>query len=846
MHMVSEHVGTWDIVLILVVSLQATIVAYAATPRVKSIFLTLPFPFTAVAMAVGLPVDAANVLSMVLLFGYIHGVRLLHDRVGVPIVAAIGLSLAAYCLSGWLAAGVVPSGPEAFWSAAVVVLALGVTMFLRNAPRAERAHRTSLPVWKKLPAVLAVVLLLVVIKQELRGFATLFPLVSVVGAYEARHCLWTMSLTVPMLMMTLVPLMTVAYLTQGSLGLAGGLAAGWIVFLLLLIPLTRWQWRRWPAPLAILLSLGLLSAAPIQAEPRHAVSIHGDVKYGPDFTHFDYTNPDAPKGGQARLAVIGTFDSLNPFILKGVAAAGTTLIYSRLCEKAQDEPLSEYGHLANSIDLAPDRSSVTFFLRPEARWHDGVPVTADDIVFSFYALVRQGIPFYRAFYADVDTVIAIDDHTVRFDLAATDNRELPIVLGQLRALPKHYWESRDFSATTLEPPLGSGPYRIESVDPGRAITYARVAGNWDEDLPVRRGQHNFDHISFDYYRDNTVALEGLKAGEYDYRAVGTAREWATAYDHPAVTDSQLVLAEIPNRRIRGMSGFVFNTRRDKFSDPAVRRALAYAFDFDWTNATLFHGFYTRTQSNFANSELASSGLPEDRELEILQQFRGQIPEEVFTETYQAPSTDGSSIRANLRIARRILHDAGWQIRAGRLVHALSGEAMEIEFLLARPSYERVIGPMQLHLKRLGIESTIRTVDGSQYWNRLQAFDYDIVVRSWNQYLSPGNEQRNYWSSTSADAPGSRNYAGIRNPVVDELVERLIAAQTRPEQIATARALDRVLLWGHYLIPNWHTDLHRLAYWNKFSRPAIVPLISLGFLETWWVDPAKVATLEAER
>ena len=839
------HFGPWDLVLILVVSLQATVVAYVAAPRVKSIFLTLPFPFTAVALAVGLPLDAANVLSLLLLFCYIHGVRLLHDRLGLPILPAIALSLAGYCVTGWLAAGLVPSGPVAFWLSAAGILGLGALLFWRNAPRAERAHRTQLPVWQKLPAILAVVLLLVFVKQELRGFATLFPLVSVVGAYEARHCLWTMSLTVPLLMMTIVPLMAVAYLCQGSLGLPGGLAVGWILFLLLLIPLTRWQWRRWPAPLVGLL-VALLPAlwpAAAGAKPAHAIGIHGDVKYGPDFTHFDYTNPDAPKGGEVRLAVVGTFDSLNPFILKGVAAAGTTMLYTRLCEKAQDEPLSEYGHLAHSMELAPDRGVITFFLRPEARWHDGVAVTADDVVFAFYALVHDGIPFYRAFYADVDTVIAVDAHTVRFELAATDNRELPVVLGQLRALPRHYWEGRDFTATTLEPPLGSGPYRIDSVEPGRTITYTRVADNWDDDLPVRRGQHNFDHIRFDYYRDDTVALEALKAGEYDFRAVGTAREWATAYDHPAVEDGRLVLAEIPNRRIRGMSGFVFNTRRSKLSDPQVRRALAYAFDFEWTNATLFHGFYTRTESNFANSELAASGVPDGRERELLEAYRGRIPEEIYTEAYRAPSTGGpsGSIRANLRIARRMLRDAGWVIDDGRLVHATTGESMELEFLLARPSYERVIGPMQVHLKRLGITSKIRTVDASQYWNRLQAFDYDIVVRTWNQYLSPGNEQRNYWSSSSASAPGSRNYAGIDNPVVDELVERLIAAQTRDEQIATARALDRVLLWGHYLIPNWHTDLHRLAYWRKFGRPDVVPLISLGFLETWWTVPAVADT-----
>ena len=622
-------------------------------------------------------------------------------------------------------------------------------------------------------------------------------------------------------------------------------------------PVTRLAPMRAVSRIAVLAAALLtLAHAPAAAEDAttarreavHALAVTGDLKYGPGFTHFDYTDPEAVRGGEVRLARVGTFDSLNPFILKGVAAAGTwSLIYSRLCEKAQDEPLSEYGHLAESMWLAPDRSSVTFFLRPGARWHDGEPVTAHDIVFSFYTLVRHGTPFYRTFYADVDTAVAEDDLTVTFDLAATDNRELPVVLGQLRALPRHYWEARDFTKTTLEPPLGSGPYRIESVDPGRSITYARVDGNWDEGLPARRGQHNFDRITYDYYRDDTVAQEALKAGEYDLRAVTSAREWSTGYDHPAVKEGRLVKAELPNRRIRGMSGFVFNTRRARFADRRVRHALAHAFDFEWTNATLFHGLYTRTESHFANSELAATGTPVGRELEILERYRGRVPDEVFGEACRAPSTDGDgSIRANLRKARRMLREAGWVVRGGVLVHEETGEPMTFEFLLVRPSYERVVGPVRVHLKRLGIATTSRTVDASQYYRRLQEYDYDVVARGWNQYLSPGNEQRNYWSSAAAGTPGSRNYAGVRDPVVDELVEGLIAAQTRPDQVAAARALDRVLTWGHYVIPHWHTTVHRLVYWNRFSRPAIVPMISLGFPETWWVDPALAQALEETR
>jgi len=579
--------------------------------------------------------------------------------------------------------------------------------------------------------------------------------------------------------------------------------------------------------------------------------MYDEVKYPAGFHHFDYANPRAPKGGEIRLAVVGSFDSLNPFILKGVSAAGSTLIYSRLCTKSLDEPLAEYGQLAETITCPPDRSWVAFALRPQARWHDGTPITAHDVVFTFYTLVRQGTPFYGSFYADVDTVVALDERTVRFSLGGdgggTDNRELPLILGQLRILPGHYWETREFGKTTLEPPLGSGPYRIESVDPGHSIAYRRVPNNWDQELPVQRGMYNFDRIQYDYYRDQTVAVEALKAGEYDFRSGGSAREWATAYDHPAVEAGLLVRERVPHQLITGMSGFVLNTRRPQFADPRVRRALAYAFDFEWTNATLFHGLYTRTRSYFDNSELASSGLPGERELEILAPYRGRVPEEAFSEPYEPPSTAHSgSIRHNLRRARRLLARAGWRIRDGLLTHPETGQVMSVEFLLSRPSYERVIGPMQQHLLRLGIRSRIRTVDASQYWNRLQQFDYDVVVRSWTQYLSPGNEQRNYWSSRAAESPGSRNYAGICDPVVDELVERLIGAPDRATQVAAARALDRVLLWGHYVIPHWHGRAYRLVYWDKFGHPGRVPAHGMHFLRTWWVDAAKAARLNQAR
>ena len=602
--------------------------------------------------------------------------------------------------------------------------------------------------------------------------------------------------------------------------------------------------------------LALLTLAPIlvgqvsshaeEIHRGHAHGIHGTVKYDADFEHFDYVNPVAPKGGELRLAAVGTFDSLNPFILKGVAARGSFLIYSRLSTQSLDEPLSQYGQLAHTIEYPEDRSWVSFHLCKEARWHDGEPITADDVVFTFETLIREGTPFYRTFYADVDRVEALSQHVVRFTLSATDNRELPLILGQIRVLPEHYWAERSFDRTTLEPPVGSGPYRIESVDPGRSLTYRRVEGNWDEDLPVRVGQYNFDRIRYDYYRDETVAVEALKAGEYDLRSVGSAREWATAYrTTPALLEGHLVQLRLPHRRIKGMHGVVFNTRRHKFSDPRVREALAYAFDFEWTNATQLHGVYRRSSSYFSNSEMAATAAPSALELQIMEPFRDRLPANALSTVYRPPSTDGHGLRSNLRSARRLLAAAGWEISDGVLVDRDGGEPMTIEFLLSRPSYERVLGPVQQNLRRLGIRSRIRTVDTSQYWNRLQQFDYDAVVRSWRQYDSPGNEQRNYWTSHAANSPGSRNYAGIADPVVDQLVELLIAAPDRERQVATARALDRVLQWGHYLIPLWHSVDDRVIAWDKFGRPDTTPGKDLGIIRTWWVDADKAAQLKAE-
>jgi microcin C transport system substrate-binding protein len=572
------------------------------------------------------------------------------------------------------------------------------------------------------------------------------------------------------------------------------------------------------------------------ASPSHGLAMHGDLKYGPDFEHLDYADPSAPKGGTLRLAAIGTFDSLNPFILKGMAPAGIGWTFDTLMTKSDDEPFSAYGLVAERIETPPDRSWVAFTLRPEARFHDGSPITVEDVIFSFETLRAKGHPFYRSYYASVEKVQQAGERRVRFDFAPGENRELPLILGELPILSKRYWSGREFDKTTLEPPLGSGPYRVLKVEPGRSISYERVADYWAKDLPINRGRFNFDIIRYDYYRDATVALQALKAGEYDLRQENVSKNWATAYDTPAVAEGRLIKEEIRHRQPTGMQGFLFNTRRPVFRDPRVRRALAYAFDYEWTNKNLFYGAYTRTKSYFSNSELAARGLPTDGELAVLEPFREQLPSEVFTKPYEPPASDGSgNIRRNLRSALRLLKQAGWEVRDGRLVNTATGAPMRFEILLVQPDFERVVLPFVRNLERLGIEAKVRTVDATQYQNRLDEFDFDLIVHSIGQSLSPGNEQRDFWLSKNADIPGSRNLAGVKDPVVDALVEQVISAPDRKSLVDRTRALDRVLLWGHYVIPQWHIRSWRVAHWNKLGRPAVSPKYDLG-LDTWWIKP----------
>lgn len=603
--------------------------------------------------------------------------------------------------------------------------------------------------------------------------------------------------------------------------------------------------------LLLLLSLLALPALTLPATAQevttsHALILHGTPKYPADFQHFEYVNPDAPKGGEVIQAAIGTFDSLNPFILRGVSAAALGLTFDTLLQSSSDEAFTEYGLLAESIELPADRKWVAFTLRPEARFHDGKPVTAEDVVWSFETLKAKGAPFYRAYYADVLKAEALGERKVRFSFGDTVNMELPLIIGQMPVLPKHYFADKEFDRTSLEPITGSGPYKVASFEPGRTITYERVADYWAKDLPIMRGRYNYDRIRYDYYRDATVAIEAFKAGAYDFRLENSAKEWATAYDFPAQRQGLAVQREIPHELPTGMQGFAMNTRRAIFSDPRVRLAMNYAFDFEWSNKALFYGAYTRTESYFSNSELASRGLPEGEELKILEQFRGKIPDEVFTTEYKAPTTDGSgNNRANLRKALELLQSAGWQVKGGKLVNA-AGEPFTFEILLSSPAFERISLPYAKNLERLGIEASVRTVDTAQYQNRIDSFDFDMTVDVWGQSLSPGNEQRDFWGSSRRDEQGSRNTAGIADPVIDQLIDMVIQAPDRDSLIARTRALDRVLLWGHYVVPHWHIRAFRTVYWDKFAQPEITPKYALGFSDTWWIDPAKAEKVNAFR
>lgn len=591
----------------------------------------------------------------------------------------------------------------------------------------------------------------------------------------------------------------------------------------------------------------LVQAAAAIAAPagEHALTLYAEPPaYAEDFSHFAYVNPDAPKGGTLRLSGFGSFDSLNGFISRGASADQLSLIYNTLTFHALDEPFTEYGLIAERIERAEDNTWVRFHLRPEARFHDGKAVTAADVVFTFNTLIEQGAPFYKAYYGGVKEVVADSDLSVTFHFHNGENRELPLVLGQLPVLPAHYWAERDFSKTTLEPPLGSGPYRISNLSGGRNITYERVSDYWAADLPVQKGFYNFDRVIVDYYRDTGVALEAFKAGQFDLNQEVSAKNWATGYDSPALRGGAIIKEELPNLNVQGMQGFVFNVRRPMFEDHRVREAISLLFDFEWSNAALFHNAYTRTDSFFDNSELGASGLPGPGELALLEPWREHLPAAVFAEAYSPPKTDGSGIiREQMREAYRLLQEAGWNIVDDRLVND-AGEHLSFEFLIVQADFERVLLPYKRNLASLGIELTLRRVDVSQYINRLRSRDFDMVVTGFGQSNSPGNEQLDYWHSSSADNPGSRNLMGLQDPAVDALVEGLIRADSRESLINHTRALDRVLLAGHYVVPNFHTTVYRVAHWDKFAHPETSPRYDLG-LYTWWVDADKAAALKGK-
>ena len=607
------------------------------------------------------------------------------------------------------------------------------------------------------------------------------------------------------------------------------------------------------------LSLGLAAlATPVPAEESarpdgraHGLAMHGDLKYPAGVEHFDYTNPDAPKGGTLRRAAIGTYDSFNPFILNGSSAAGlaflgNSLLYDSLLTGSADAPFSEYGLLAESVETPADRSWVEFVLREDARWHDGKPITTDDVIWSFETLLAKGTPFYRFYFGSVKHVEKTGPRKVKFTFEAGDNRELPLILGQLPVLPRHYWSTRDCDTTTLEPPLGSGPYAIDAFEAGRYVSYKRRADYWGRDLPVNKGSYNFDVIHFDYYRDADVAIEALKGGAFDFRAENNSKKWATAYDTPDVRAKRLRMELVPNDRNQGTQGFIYNLRRSYFQDRRVRRALSYAFDFEWSNKTLFYGQYTRTRSYFQNSALAAEGLPSAAELAILEPYREQIPEEVFTSVFEPPSTDGSgNNRANLRTAATLLKEAGWSINDGKLIHGETGEGLAFEILLVSPAFERVALPFVKNLARIGVTATVRTVDSAQYRRRADDFDFDMLIQAIGQSESPGNEQRDYWTSTAASQKGGRNLIGIRDPVIDALVELVISAPDRARLVDRTRALDRVLQWGYYLIPQHHISAERLVYWDRFGRPAVSPP-SGTVLMSWWIDEERDAALQQRR
>jgi microcin C transport system substrate-binding protein len=571
--------------------------------------------------------------------------------------------------------------------------------------------------------------------------------------------------------------------------------------------------------------------------------MHGEPKYKPGFTHFDYVNPNAPKGGTFYMGTIGTFDSLNPFILKGSPAAIDGFTFANLLWPSSDEPFSYYGWVAKTIETPKDRAWVVFEVDERARFHDGSPITADDVIFSFETLVgEKAHPFYAQYYKDVAKAEKLGPMAARFTFKSAGNKELPLILGQLAILSKADWSKREFDKVSFERPLGNGPYRIGQVNPGRFITFERVKDYWAADLPGIKGYDNFDTYRLDYFRDETVRREAFKAGEYDYQSENQALAWAKQYDIPAVKEGLLIKRAIKTAIPQGLQAFVCNTRRPIFADWRVRRALALLLDFEWMNKNIFFSQYTRAKSYFNNSEFAAAGLPEGEELKLLEPLRSQVPESVFKEPYSLPVYPGDgNIREGIRAALGLLKQAGWDFKGNTLVETKTGNEFRFEVISNQPSEERLVLPYGQNLKRMGITATFRPLDPTQYQKRVESFDFDMILITWGQSESPGNEQRSMWHSSTADVTGSENYIGIKDKAIDALVDLVISAPDREQLVARTKALDRVLLHHHFVIPTWYLDSDRLLWWDKIG---MAPPHSRGTsYRHWWYDAAKAARLK---
>ncbi len=588
----------------------------------------------------------------------------------------------------------------------------------------------------------------------------------------------------------------------------------------------------------------LISSSFSHAEKIHGLAMHGIPKYESNFTHLDYVNPNAPKGGDLRYGVYGSFDNLNRVAFKGRKAAGLGYLNDTLMRRVWDEAFTLYGLIAEFIEIPQDRSSITFFLNPNARFHDGSQITREDVLFSLETFQTKGTPNQKKTYGKVVKTEMIEQNGIKMTFVNNEDKELPLIIaGFLPIIPKSYYGNLDVTKTFLEIPLGSGPYTITDLDPGRKIIYSRVKNYWAKDLPVNKGYYNFDTLTYDYYKDSGVQLEAFKVGEYDYRREWNVKRWVTGYDFNAVKNGNVILTEMKNDRPTGMDGLVMNTRKKIFQSRRVREALNYAYDFEWYNKVLGYNAYTRTNSYFENSPLSSSGLPSKEELKLLNPWKDQLPIEVFTKTYKSPISDGSGMpRENLKIAKQILEEEGWFVENGKLVK--EGEEFIFEFLIVSPSLEKLALAFQKTLKTLGITMKVRTVDSSQYQARLLNYDFDMINAIWRVSLSPGNEQQFYWGSEVGKEDGSKNYAGIDSPVVDFLIEKLIGAKTRDELTTTIHALDRVLLWGHYLIPLHHSGIDRIAYWNFLEFPEQIPLYGI-VIETWWANLEKKQQLKKQ-